>query len=140
MTTIGDSDINPPTIRRGAPLDASVRTAWPNRRTPNKVAVIGIECPENTALLAKADDITQQIGAGSPQIEILAGGHRTIGVCSRREVTRYGPSIKTFSLFAHLICPVFKSNAKAVSKKSSAAVQFAEGVAFWQASTVAGAV
>src|SRR5258708_32962796 len=47
---------------------------------------------------------------------------------------------KPCSLFDHLICPVFKSNARAVSKKSSAAVQFAVGVAFWQASTAAGAV
>src|SRR5216684_3864866 len=44
------------------------------------------------------------------------------------------------SLFDHLICPLFKSNARAVSKKSSAAAQFAVGVAFWQASTSAGAV
>src|SRR6267142_3787264 len=47
---------------------------------------------------------------------------------------------KPCSLFAHLICPVFKSSARAVSKKSSAAAQFAVGVAFWQASTLAGAV
>src|SRR5882757_2848366 len=47
---------------------------------------------------------------------------------------------KPCSLFAHLICPVFKSNARAVSNKSSAATQFAVGVAFWQASTLAGAV
>src|ERR1700726_808278 len=44
------------------------------------------------------------------------------------------------SFFDHLICPLFKSNARAVSKKSSAAAQFAVGVAFWQASTAAGAV
>src|SRR5258705_12036160 len=44
------------------------------------------------------------------------------------------------SLFDHLICPVFKSNAGAASKKSSAATHFAVGVAFWQASTSAGAV
>src|SRR5260221_146862 len=44
------------------------------------------------------------------------------------------------SVFAHLICPLFKSNARAVSKKSSAAAQFAVGVAFWQASTSAGVV
>src|ERR1700756_1329594 len=46
---------------------------------------------------------------------------------------------KPCSLLDHLICPVFKSNASAVSKKSSAAVQFASGVASWQASTSAGA-
>src|SRR6267154_3363939 len=44
---------------------------------------------------------------------------------------------KPCSLLAHLICPVFKSNASAVSKKSSAAAQFAVGFAFWQASTSA---
>src|SRR6266446_5187648 len=44
------------------------------------------------------------------------------------------------SLFDHLIRPVFRSNASAVSKKSSAAAQFAVGVAFWQASTSAGAL
>src|SRR6201984_3940649 len=47
---------------------------------------------------------------------------------------------KPCSFFAHLICPVFKSIARAVSKKSSGAVQFAVGVAFWQAITVAGHV
>src|SRR4029077_4069257 len=47
---------------------------------------------------------------------------------------------KPCSVFAHLICPVFKSIARAVSKKSSGAVQFAVAVAFWQAITVAGTV
>src|ERR1700722_3861731 len=47
---------------------------------------------------------------------------------------------KPCSFFDHLSCPLFKSNARAVSKKSSAAEQFAVGVAFWQASTAAGAV
>src|SRR5712672_514941 len=44
------------------------------------------------------------------------------------------------SLLDHLMCPVFRSNARAASNKSSAAAQFAVGVAFWQASTSAGAV
>src|SRR5205807_2656577 len=44
------------------------------------------------------------------------------------------------SLLDHLICPDFRSNARAASKKSSAAAQFAVGEAFWQASTSAGAV
>src|SRR5207245_4474670 len=35
------------------------------------------------------------------------------------------------SLLAHLICPVLRSTASAASKKSSAAAQFAVGVAFW---------
>src|SRR5258705_11693868 len=39
------------------------------------------------------------------------------------------------SLFDHLICPVFKSNARAASKNTSAAALFLWGVAFWQAST-----
>src|SRR6266853_4002670 len=34
------------------------------------------------------------------------------------------------SFLDHLTCPVFESNASAVSKKSSAAAQFAVGVAF----------
>src|SRR5438270_13802498 len=37
---------------------------------------------------------------------------------------------KPYSFFAHLMLPVFKSNARAVSKKSSGAVQFAMGFAF----------
>src|SRR6266550_8159053 len=37
---------------------------------------------------------------------------------------------KPCSFFAHLIRPVFKSNATAASKKSSGAVQFAMGFAF----------
>src|ERR1700680_2098124 len=44
------------------------------------------------------------------------------------------------SLFAHLICPVFKSKARAVSKKSSGAAQFAVGFAFWAETTTAGTV
>src|SRR6266849_6649440 len=45
-----------------------------------------------------------------------------------------------WSFLDHLTCPVFKSNARAASKKSSGAVQFAVGVAFWQATTSAGTV
>src|SRR4030088_1402039 len=37
------------------------------------------------------------------------------------------------SLLAHLTCPLFRSNASAVSKKSSAAAQFAVGDYQWQA-------
>src|ERR1700726_4210207 len=44
------------------------------------------------------------------------------------------------NLFAHLTCPVFKSKAMAVSKKSSGAAQLAVGFAFWQATTSAGTV
>src|ERR1700704_228299 len=44
------------------------------------------------------------------------------------------------SFLAHLIFPVFKSNPRAASKKSSAAVQSARGVAFWHASTSGGTV
>src|SRR5260370_7686192 len=44
---------------------------------------------------------------------------------------------KPCSLLAHLICPVFKSNARAVSKKSPAAAQFAVRVPFSQAPTSA---
>ena len=59
MIVVPDLNINTFTIRGGAPLDASQRTAWPNRCAPNDGAVIGIKCPINTALLAKANDITQ---------------------------------------------------------------------------------
>src|SRR4030095_15394796 len=45
---------------------------------------------------------------------------------------------KVCSFLDHLICPVFKSKASAVSKKSSGAVQSAVGVASWQACTSAG--
>src|SRR4030081_1918904 len=47
---------------------------------------------------------------------------------------------KPCSFFAHLICPVLKSSARAVSKKSSGAVEVAVGCAFWQAPTSAGAL
>jgi hypothetical protein len=40
------------------------------------------------------------------------------------------------SFFDHLTCPVFKSNARAASKRSSGAVQFTVGFAFWQATVV----
>src|SRR5258708_6980749 len=54
--TIRDSDINPPTVGRRTPLDASERTAGPNECAPNDVAAIWIECPIDAALLAKADN------------------------------------------------------------------------------------
>jgi hypothetical protein len=65
MAGIRDSDINAVTISRGTPLDASKRiaSAWPNRCTPNDVAVIGIKCPIDAAFLAKADNVTDQIGS-----------------------------------------------------------------------------
>src|SRR6266705_6103693 len=47
---------------------------------------------------------------------------------------------KPCSFFDHLTCPVFKSNARAASKRSSGAVQFVVGVAFWQATTSGGTV
>src|SRR6201981_1874569 len=47
---------------------------------------------------------------------------------------------KPCNFFAHLTCPVFKSIARAVSKKPSGAVQFAVGVDLWQEITVAGTV
>src|SRR3954462_9121170 len=47
---------------------------------------------------------------------------------------------KPCSFFDHLISPVFKSNPRAASNRSSAAVQSAVGVAIWQATTSAGAV
>src|SRR5207253_10209187 len=47
---------------------------------------------------------------------------------------------KPCSFFAHLMLPVFRSNPRAASKRSSGAVQFAVGVAFWQATTSGGTV
>src|SRR6266702_2874248 len=61
MVAIRDSNINALTIGRGTPLDASERSAWPHRCAPNNVAVIGIERPEDAALLAKANNIAEQI-------------------------------------------------------------------------------
>src|SRR6266550_7889485 len=61
VVTIRNSNINALTIGRGTPLDASERSAWTHRCAPNNVAVIGIECPEDAALLAKANDIAQEI-------------------------------------------------------------------------------
>ena len=46
MIVIPDRDINALTISGGAPLDASERTAWPNRCAPNDVAVLGIKRPQ----------------------------------------------------------------------------------------------
>ena len=61
MVAIRDSNINALTIGRGTPLDASERSAWTYRCAPNDVAVIGIECPEDSALLAKANNIADEI-------------------------------------------------------------------------------
>src|SRR5260370_6116132 len=47
---------------------------------------------------------------------------------------------KPCSFFDHLTCPVFKSNPRAASKRSSDAVQSAVGVVFWQATTSGGTV
>src|SRR5580704_8913926 len=94
METIRDSDIDALTVGRRTPLDASERTARPNKGAPSDVAVIGIECPEDAALLAKADNITHEIGACPSKIKVLAGGNRTIRVCSCRPETRYCPGVK----------------------------------------------
>src|SRR5580700_6139390 len=94
MVTISDSDINPLTVGCRAPLDAAEGTTGPDRRAPNDVAVIWIECPEDAALLAKADNITHEIGACPSKIKVLAGGNRTIRVCSCRPETRYCPGVK----------------------------------------------
>src|SRR3954463_13874609 len=47
---------------------------------------------------------------------------------------------KLCSFFDHLTSPVFRSSPRAASKRSSAAVQSAVGVAIWQATTSAGTV
>jgi len=61
VEVIPDSNINALPIGGSTPLDASERATGSNGRAPNDVAVIGIECPEDAALLAKANDIAQQI-------------------------------------------------------------------------------
>jgi hypothetical protein len=58
MVAIGDRHINALAIGRGAPLNPSERSSWANWRAPHDVAVIGIECPKDAALLTEADDIS----------------------------------------------------------------------------------
>src|ERR1700730_1128742 len=84
MIVIPDRDINALTISGGAPLDTSERTTWPNRCAPNDVAVIGIKRPIDTALLAKADNVTHEIGSCTSEVEIWASRYGTVRVCSRR--------------------------------------------------------
>ncbi len=79
---IPDRNINALTVCSCSPLDASQRTAWPDRCAPNDVAVIGIECPIDAALLAKADDAAYEVRSCSSQIEIRAAGYRAIWVRS----------------------------------------------------------
>src|SRR5258708_3990592 len=94
MVTIPDSDINPPTVGCRTPLDAAERTAGPDLRPPDDVAVIWIECPIDAGLLAKANNITHEIGACPSKIKILAGRNRTIRVCPGREKARKVPGVK----------------------------------------------
>src|SRR5882724_1639984 len=94
MVTIPDSDINPLTVGCRTPLDAAERTAGPDRRAPNDVAVIWIECPIDAALLAKANNITHEIGACPSKIKVLAGRNRTIRVCPGREKARKVPGVE----------------------------------------------
>src|SRR4029077_3670336 len=96
MVMIPDSDINPLTVGRRPPLDASERTAGSDRCAPNDVAIIGIERPIDAALLPKAKKIPHQMGACPAKIEILARGDRTVRVCSCRPKTRYCPGVKAF--------------------------------------------
>src|SRR5882762_490914 len=107
MVMIPDSDINPLTVGRRTPLDASERTARPNRCAPNDVAVIGIECPIDAALLAKADNITHEIGACPSKIEILAGGYGPVGFCPRRGEACYCPSLEALHSLRPLDLPRF---------------------------------
>src|SRR3981189_2722005 len=94
MIAIRDRDINMLTIGGSAPLDASERSAWSHWSAPHDVAVIGIERPEDAALLAKADNIAQEIRSCSSKVEIRTAGYRTIRVWSRRKQTCHGPSVK----------------------------------------------
>src|SRR5882762_6414341 len=94
MIGIPDRNIDALTIAGSAPFDASERSAWPNWCAPHDVAVIGIERPEDAALLAKADNIAQEIRSCSSKVEIRAAGYRTIRVWSRRKQTCHCPSVK----------------------------------------------
>ena len=116
MIVIPDLNINALTIGGGAPLDTSQRTAWPNRCAPNDIAVVRVKCPVNAALLPETDNISQEIGASSSEVEILTGRYRTVRILPGRSQTCACPRVKPCSFFAHLIRPVFRSNARAVSK------------------------
>src|SRR5260370_9042540 len=94
MVMVPDSGINPLAVGRRTPFDASERTARPNRCAPNDVAVIGIKCPIDAALLAKADDITHEMGACPSKIKVLAGRNRTIRVRPGREKARKVPGVE----------------------------------------------
>src|SRR5712671_3141737 len=86
MVAIRDSNINALTVGGGTPLDAPKRCAWPHRCTPDDVTVIRIKCPEDAALLAKADNVTHQIGSRPTKVKIWAAGYRTVRVRSRGEL------------------------------------------------------
>src|SRR5580704_11425384 len=105
MVAIRDSNINALTIGRGAPFDASERSAWPHRCAPNDVSVIGIKCPEDAALLAKAHDIAHKIGACPSKIEILASGNRTVRLWSRGSKTCRRPGIEALQSLRPLDLP-----------------------------------
>src|SRR5580704_5541659 len=105
MVAIRDSNIKALTIGRGAPLDASERSAWPHRCAPNDVSVIGIECPEDAALLAKADNITHEIWACPSKIEILATRNRTVRLWSRGSEACRCPGIEALQSLRPLDLP-----------------------------------
>jgi len=98
MIAIGDRDINALAISRGAPLNASERSAWTNWRAPHDVAVIRIERPKDAALLAEADNIADEIRSCSSEVEIRAAGYRTIRVWTGRSYAGYGPSVSALQL------------------------------------------
>ncbi len=70
MPAIRDSDINALSICGGALLNTSEGCAWPHNRTPYNIAIAEIQCPVDSALLAEAHDLRQQVGARSAQIKI----------------------------------------------------------------------
>src|SRR6266436_5731810 len=105
MIVIPDRNINALAIGGGAPLDASKRTAWPNRCAPNDAAVIGIERPKDAAFLAKADNIAYKIRPCSSEIEIRAAGYRTVRLWSCGSKACYRPSIKALQPLRPLDLP-----------------------------------
>src|ERR1700726_2189064 len=105
MVAIRDSHINALTIRRRAPLDSSERSARPHGCAPHDVSVIGIECPEDAALLAKANDTAHQVGACPSKIEILASGNRTVRLWSRGSEACRCPRIEALQSLRPLDLP-----------------------------------
>src|SRR6266550_687016 len=119
----------------------------PPREAPGPTGVLQIMSP-SSALSAqkmplfwpKPTMLPSRLGPDPPRSKsgLLGTGQFGFGPEEVRHATVQVSKVCSF--LAHLICPVFKSSARAVSKKSSAAVQSARGVASWHATTSGGTV